>query len=125
MRAFVGPDDIVHAMAQVIAILETPTPSPDFSKAQAVRWLVHLVGDLSTARSPPPEPLRQLRILAIVDEDRPRPRVPSVRRVSLLDEGGEATLIMWFARSSSGRSKALGPGLPWEGWMRGDYLPGV
>jgi S1/P1 nuclease len=46
MRAFVGPDDIVHALVQCIAILEAPTPPPDFSKRQAVRWLVHLVGDL-------------------------------------------------------------------------------
>ena len=44
MRAFVGPDDIVHALARVIVILET-LPA-DFSKRQAVRWLVHLVGDL-------------------------------------------------------------------------------
>ena len=46
MRAFVGPDDIVQAPQQAIAILEMPTAPPDFSKAQAVRWLLHLVGDL-------------------------------------------------------------------------------
>ena len=46
MRAFVGPDDIVHALRQAIAILEAVTPPPDFSKQPALRWLVHLVGDL-------------------------------------------------------------------------------
>ncbi len=46
LRPFVGNADVVHAIAQCIAILEgTATPS-DFSKQQAVRWLVHLVGDM-------------------------------------------------------------------------------
>jgi S1/P1 Nuclease len=46
MRAFVGPDDIVQAMKQCITILESQTAPGDFSKAQAVRWLVDLVGDI-------------------------------------------------------------------------------
>ena len=46
LRAFVGPDDIVHALNQVIVILESPTETLGFSKRQAVRFLVHLVGDI-------------------------------------------------------------------------------
>jgi S1/P1 Nuclease len=46
MRAFVGPDDIVQAMKRCITVLESQTAPGDFSKAQAVRWLVHLVGDI-------------------------------------------------------------------------------
>jgi len=46
LRAFVSPDDIVHALRASIAILESPTPPADFSQRQAVSWLVHLVGDV-------------------------------------------------------------------------------
>lgn len=47
LRAFVGPDDIVHALNQAIQILESPTTTDGFSKRQAVRFLVHLVGDVN------------------------------------------------------------------------------
>jgi hypothetical protein len=43
---FTSDDDIVHALNRAIAILESPTAPPDFSKLQAVRWIVHLVGDI-------------------------------------------------------------------------------
>lgn len=46
MREFVRDDDIVHAINRAIAILESPSPSPTYSKTQAVRLLVHLVGDI-------------------------------------------------------------------------------
>lgn len=46
LRAFVGPDDIVHALNQAIEILESPTATDGFSKRQAVRFVVHLVGDI-------------------------------------------------------------------------------
>jgi S1/P1 Nuclease len=46
LRPFVSLADIVHAMARCIAILEAPSEPNNFTKRQAVRWLVHLVGDL-------------------------------------------------------------------------------
>ena len=46
LRPFVGPNDVVHAIRQAIAVLEAPTESPTFTRRQAVRFLVHLVGDL-------------------------------------------------------------------------------
>lgn len=46
LRAFVGPDDIVHALNQAIQVLESPTATDGFSKRQAVRFVVHLVGDI-------------------------------------------------------------------------------
>jgi hypothetical protein len=46
LRPFVGDADVVHAIAQCIGILEGAITPPNFSKLQAVRWLVHLVGDL-------------------------------------------------------------------------------
>ena len=46
LRPFIHRNDIVHAIRRCIAILETPAPSENFSKRQAVRWLVHLIGDL-------------------------------------------------------------------------------
>jgi len=46
LHAFVSPDDIVHALRASIAVLESPTAPADFSKSQAVRWLVHLVADV-------------------------------------------------------------------------------
>ena len=46
LRAFVGPDDVVHALMQAIQILETPGSTDGFSKLQAVRVVVHLVGDI-------------------------------------------------------------------------------
>lgn len=46
LRPFVLDGEIVHALRQCIAILESPTAPPNFTKRQAVRWIVHLVGDL-------------------------------------------------------------------------------
>jgi hypothetical protein len=43
---FASRNDIVQAINRAVAILEAPVAAPDFSKAQAVRWLVHLVGDI-------------------------------------------------------------------------------
>ena len=43
---FASRNDIVQALTRAIAILESPSSPPDFSKAQAVRWIVHLVGDI-------------------------------------------------------------------------------
>jgi hypothetical protein len=43
---FRSPDDIVHAINRAIGVLESAEPPASFSKAHAVRWLVHLVGDL-------------------------------------------------------------------------------
>ena len=36
LHAFVGRDDIVHALAQIIQLLEAPTDTPGFSRRQAV-----------------------------------------------------------------------------------------
>ena len=46
LARFASPDDVVHAINRAIAVLESATPDPQFSKAQAVRWIVHLVGDI-------------------------------------------------------------------------------
>ena len=46
VEEFRSKDDIVHAINNAIGILESPSPPAKFSKAHAVRWLVHLVGDL-------------------------------------------------------------------------------
>ncbi len=43
---FTSPDDVVHALNRCIAILETKQAVKEFSKAQAVRWIAHLVGDI-------------------------------------------------------------------------------
>ena len=44
---FARPDDIVHAINHCIAILEAaPDAKTDLTKAQALRFLVHLVGDI-------------------------------------------------------------------------------
>jgi hypothetical protein len=44
---FSKPRDIVHMINQCIAILETPPNKPTlFTKRQALRFLVHLVGDI-------------------------------------------------------------------------------
>jgi len=44
VRQFVRPDDIVQIIKRCIEILESPTVTPQFSKVQAVRWLVQLAG---------------------------------------------------------------------------------
>ena len=42
-----GQDDVVHAIERCIAVLEAREPTPgDPSRAQALRLLVHLVGDI-------------------------------------------------------------------------------
>ena len=46
LSRFASPDDVVHAINRAIAVLESPTPPANFSRAQAVRWVVHLVGDI-------------------------------------------------------------------------------
>ena len=46
LRPFISQADIVHAIRRCVAILEAPTAPDNFSKRQAVRWLVHLIGDL-------------------------------------------------------------------------------
>jgi hypothetical protein len=43
---FASPDDVVHAINRAITVLESPAAPANFSKAQAVRWIVHLVGDI-------------------------------------------------------------------------------
>jgi hypothetical protein len=37
---------VVHAINRAITVLESPAAPANFSKAQAVRWIVHLVGDI-------------------------------------------------------------------------------
>src|SRR5262249_7816383 len=46
LRAFVRDDDIVHVLRLCIRIVESPNPRKSFTRVQAVRWLVHLVGDV-------------------------------------------------------------------------------
>ena len=46
VRAFTRDDDIVHVIRRCVRILESPDPPRSFTKIQAVRWLVHLVGDI-------------------------------------------------------------------------------
>jgi len=43
-RAFIRQEDMVHKLIQCIAILEEE--SSDFTKKQAVRWLIHLAEDI-------------------------------------------------------------------------------
>jgi hypothetical protein len=46
VRHFTNGDDIVQAIKRCVEILESPTATANFTKVQAVRWLVHLVGDI-------------------------------------------------------------------------------
>src|SRR5262245_29179951 len=46
LKPFVSDHDIVRTVRRLIGILESPTADPTISKRQAVRWIVHLVGDL-------------------------------------------------------------------------------
>ena len=46
VREFTRPDDIVQMIGRCVEILESENPPVDFTKVQAVRWLVHLVGDI-------------------------------------------------------------------------------
>jgi hypothetical protein len=43
---FTRPDDIVHMINTCIELLEAKTESATFTRVQALRWLLHLVGDL-------------------------------------------------------------------------------
>jgi hypothetical protein len=46
-RQFTTPDDIVHAIARCIQVLESPLADPhEFTKVQALRLLVHFVADV-------------------------------------------------------------------------------
>ena len=46
VRGFINDDDIVHALKRCVDILESDETSETFTKVQALRWIVHLVGDL-------------------------------------------------------------------------------
>jgi len=47
VRQFDNPDNVVHAISRCIEVLEAPSPRPeDFTKVQALRLLVHFVGDI-------------------------------------------------------------------------------
>jgi hypothetical protein len=47
VRDFVTPDDVIQAISRCIQVLESPTPEPEtFTKVQALRLLVHFVGDI-------------------------------------------------------------------------------
>lgn len=43
---FTRPDDIVHMINTCIELLEAKTESATFTRVQALRWLLHLVGDI-------------------------------------------------------------------------------
>jgi hypothetical protein len=43
---FTRPHDIVHMIQRCIDVLETEGESPEFTKLQALRWLLHLVEDI-------------------------------------------------------------------------------
>ena len=43
---FTRPHDIVHMIQRCIDVLETERESPEFTKLQALRWLLHLVEDI-------------------------------------------------------------------------------
>jgi hypothetical protein len=45
--SFITPDDVIHAISRCIQALESPMPEPEtFTKVQALRLLVHFVGDI-------------------------------------------------------------------------------
>jgi hypothetical protein len=47
VRNFITPDDVIQAISRCIRVLESPSPEPEiFTKVQALRLLVHLVGDI-------------------------------------------------------------------------------
>ena len=43
---FSGPDDVVHAIARCVRALESAHPTPHLGRSQALRFLIHLVGDI-------------------------------------------------------------------------------
>jgi hypothetical protein len=47
VRSFATGNDVIHAISRCIQVLESPTPESDtFTKVQALRLLVHFVGDI-------------------------------------------------------------------------------
>jgi hypothetical protein len=47
VRSFSAGNDVIHAISRCIKVLESPTPEPEsFTKVQALRLLVHFVGDI-------------------------------------------------------------------------------
>lgn len=47
VRDFLTPDDVIHAISRCIQVLESPIPEPEsLNKIQALRLLVHFVGDI-------------------------------------------------------------------------------
>jgi S1/P1 Nuclease len=47
VRQFLSPDDVIQAISHCIQVLESPDPEPEsFTKVQALRLLVHFVGDI-------------------------------------------------------------------------------
>src|SRR5260370_14152932 len=47
VRGFITPQDVIDAISRCIQVLESPMPEPEtFTKVQALRLLVHFVGDI-------------------------------------------------------------------------------
>ena len=46
LRSFVSDNDVVTALNRAITVLETAGKTPGFSKEHAIRWIVHMVGDI-------------------------------------------------------------------------------
>ncbi len=46
VTSFISDHDIVHALKRCVEILEADETSETFTKVQALRWIVHLAGDL-------------------------------------------------------------------------------
>ena len=47
VRSFIAPDNIIHAISRCVQVLESPVPDPEtFTRVQALRLLVHFVGDI-------------------------------------------------------------------------------
>ncbi|MBI3880627.1 MAG: S1/P1 nuclease [Verrucomicrobia bacterium] len=44
--AFTTTNDVAHGIMNCIAVLEKPGVTPHFSKHDALRWLIHLTGDI-------------------------------------------------------------------------------
>ena len=61
VREFTRPDDIVQMIGRCIEILESENSPTNFTKIQAVRWRVHLVGDIHQPYMSPPGTTLRLR----------------------------------------------------------------